>query len=246
VATIGLIGGSGLDNWAQAGEAVAADTPYGQASAPVTAFTVAGHRLLFIPRHGGSHSLAPHRVNYRANIHLLAASQVDAVIAVNTVGAINPRCEPGSLAVPDQLIDYSWGREQSFDDPGMPGVQHVEFAAPFSEPWRVRLLAAVARAGLQALDGACVGVTQGPRLETAAEVRRLAADGCDLVGMTSMPEAALAREAGLGYACLALSANWAAGIDQAPINMTDIEATVAAAMGDIRRVVHTLLENLDD
>ena len=246
MAILGVIGGSGLDSFARAGEALAGDTPYGPASGPVTAFSVAGHRLLFIPRHGGDHALAPHRVNYRANIHLLASLNAAAVIAINTVGAINRACVPGSLVVPDQLIDYTWGRAQSFDAPSLPGVQHVEFAAPFSQPWRARLLAAAAGAGLDVLDGACVGVTQGPRLETAAEVRRLAGDGCDLVGMTSMPEAGLAREAGLDYACLALSANWAAGIEAAPINLVEIEATVNAAMGQVRKVLAALLENLHD
>ena len=240
--TLGLIGGSGLDEWGAPGSTVHALSPWGAPSGPISEYEVAGHRLYFLPRHGGDHALAPHKINYRANIHVLRALNVDAVVAINTVGALNRGYPPGGLSVPDQLIDYTWGRAHSFEDHSGPGVRHVEFAEPFSARWRERLLQAAAAVPVSVRDGACIGVTQGPRLETAAEIRRLARDGCDLVGMTSMPEAGLAREAGLEYACLALSANWAAGLEDQPISMAAIESTVSAAMNEVRQVVRTLLE----
>lgn len=245
MARLGLIGGSGLDVWAAEGRPVDLNTPYGPASGPAMLFAAGRHEVVFVPRHGGDHALAPHQINYRANMDLFRQQQVDAIIAVNTVGSVTEACPPGGLCIPDQLIDYTWGRDHSFVDPHQPDVLHVEFANPFDPHWREALLDAARASGLSAVAGGCLAVTQGPRLETAAEVRRLQRDGCDLVGMTSMPEAALAREAGLAYACLAVSANWAAGVQDQAISMAAIGDVLSVAMKHVRRVIQQLLEHAE-
>lgn len=241
---IALVGGSGLDRWGEPAASRRTDTSFGAPSGPVERFSPEGAReLLFLARHGPAHDIAPHRVNYRANIQALADAGAAAVIAVNAVGSLDPNLPPGSLALPDQLIDYTWGRAMSFRDGIDETLDHVEFAEPFDHEWRARLLRAGEVAGVGLRDGGCIGVTQGPRLETAAEIRRLARDGCDLVGMTTMPEAALARERGLPYVTVAVVANHAAGIGSAPIRMEAIRETLAGAMTAVRRLVRSLLEH---
>lgn len=237
---IGLIGGSGLDRWDADGEPLDPETPWGRPSGPVTAYPLPVTRLLFLPRHGPEHDIPPHRVNYRANLWALREAGATEVVAVNAVGGIAPGFEPGSLVLPDQLIDYTWGRAHSFSD--LPGetVQHVNFTLPFSAGLSADLEQAARRAGIAVQQGACIGVTQGPRLETAAEIARMRRDGCDLVGMTSMPEAALARELGLDYASLCVVANQAAGIGGEDLRMADIEACLAQAMVSVRRVIASL------
>ena len=241
MARIGLIGGTGLDEWGGKALEISMETPYGPPSDTISEFQAGDHVLLFLPRHGRNHSIAPHRVNYRANIHAMRELEVDSVVAVNAVGGISPDCRPGLLVVPDQLIDYSWGRIHSFSDEVGAPLQHVEFGHPFCNALRGGLLEAAATAGVEALDGGCVGVTQGPRLETDAEVARLQRDACDVVGMTSMPEAALAREAGLAYASLCVVANWAAGVTDEAISLEDIERTLDQAMGGVRRLLLAFL-----
>jgi 5'-methylthioinosine phosphorylase len=184
---------------------------WGQASAPLLTWRTATTEVLFLARHGHDGRIPPHRVNYRANIAALAALEPDAVVGLNAVGGITPAAIPGRLVIPHQLIDYTHGREHTFFDGGGEPLQHVEFDPPFDPALRAALLEAACRARLDVLAHATYGCTQGPRLETAAEIDRLAADGCDLVGMTAMPEAALAREAGLAYAICAVVVNPAAG-----------------------------------
>ncbi len=239
MALIGLIGGTGLDHWGDPPREVAPETPFGPPSGPLQFF---GETLVFLPRHGPDHDIAPHRVNYRANIHALAQAGVSGLVAVNAVGGLHETASPGALVLPDQLVDYTWGRAHSFRDGDAGPLDHVEFAQPFSPDWRARLLEAGCVAGEGLVDGGCVGVTQGPRLETAAEIRRLERDGCTLVGMTTMPEASLAREAGLPYVCLAVVANAAAGLSDTPITMSQISATLARSMQRVRRVISALVE----
>lgn len=246
MAVLGLIGGTGLDDWPGAHEAITVDTPWGAPSGALRRFRSGAHELLFLPRHGAAHDIPPHRVNYRANLMALQLQGARSVLAVNAVGGIAPDAEPGALVVPDQLIDYTWGRASSFwDAPGSP-MRHVEFTEPFDPTIRRRLLQAARKLNLAVLDGGCVGVTQGPRLETAAEVRRLERDGCSLVGMTSLPEAALARELGLPYASLCVVANWAPGCSPEPITMPEIEATLARAMRAVPALIQALLALADD
>jgi 5'-methylthioinosine phosphorylase len=244
LALLGLIGGTGLDRWAgNTSPQEPNATPYGDPSGPLLRISGKTNDFLFLPRHGPTHDIAPHRVNYRANIDALTKAGVTAILTVNAVGGIDPSLPPGSLVLPDQLIDYTWGRAHTFLDGDRESLDHVEFAEPFSHDWRVRLLQAGAASGIALRDGGCIAVTQGPRLETAAEIRRLAHDGCDLVGMTSMPEAALARERRLPYATLAVVANLAAGLDDEPITMEEIDRTLDAAMRSVRRILEKLLES---
>lgn len=244
---IGLIGGSGLDRWSgdvqNEARVAAVTTPYGAPSAALRTFSLPQGEVVFIPRHGDDHAVAPHRINYRANIHALAAAGVEAILAVNAVGSLDRNLTPGSLVLPRQLIDYTWGRESSFLDGDAEPLDHVEFAEPFSGHWRAPLLRAAESQGIAMHDGGCIAVTQGPRLETAAEVRRLASDGCDLVGMTTMPEAALARERGVPYVTIAAVANLGAGLDAAPITMEAIAETLAKTLEDVPRLVAALLEH---
>jgi len=222
-----IIVGSGFDGFIEddGGEVVV--TEFGRTSAPIRSMKLGNHAVLTLPRHGDAHDLPPHVINYRANIVALASSNVTAVIALNTVGVITSKRESGSLAIPDQLIDYTWGRDHSLFD-GRRALQHIDFTKPFSAGLRLRLLQAAADAGVDCHDGGVYAATQGPRLETAAEVDRLERDGADYVGMTAMPEAALAKEAGLDYACLALVVNRAAGRGDVPIH-ADVESSTAAA-----------------
>lgn len=186
------------------------ETPYGAMSADVEWLDVNGHELLALRRHGPGHGIPPHKVNYRANLWGLYHAGARQCLAVNAVGTLDPKFPPGTLAVPNQLIDYSYGREHSFSD-GSNELQHVEFEFPFDAQLTGQVVAAAERAGITLQGQGVLGVTQGPRLETAAEIDRLGRDGCSMVGMTAMPEAGLARELGLSYASCAVAVNWAAG-----------------------------------
>ncbi|NIW23412.1 MAG: S-methyl-5'-thioinosine phosphorylase [Gammaproteobacteria bacterium] len=209
---MGLIVGSGA---AKLGLSIdsrsPAKTPYGEPSSPVLRTSIGGRSVLAIARHGESQNIPPHLVNYRANTWVLREHGVSQCIALNMVGIITAGTfEPGGLAVPDQIIDYTWGREHTFDDGSSGELAHIEFTEPFDPILRSRL-AAVAAERVAAEGRGVYGVTQGPRLETAAEIERMARDGCTMVGMTAMPEAALARELGLAYAICAVGVNHAAG-----------------------------------
>lgn len=211
--SLGLIGGTGtamlLPPQAQAEDP--GTTPWGATSAPLLTWRQGAVEVVYLARHGSGAGIAPHRVNYRANIWALRQRRVEAVIGLNAVGGITRGAWPGRVVLPHQLVDYTWGREHTYCDGSGEPLRHIEFDPPFSEDLRRQLMAAALVAGTDALERATYGVTQGPRLETAAEIDRLAADGCDVVGMTAMPEAALAREAGLRYAICAVVVNRAAG-----------------------------------
>ncbi|WP_256646824.1 S-methyl-5'-thioinosine phosphorylase [Thermomonas paludicola] len=219
-------------------------TRYGAPSGPVRVGTCAGKRVAFLARHGEGHSLPPHTINYRANLAALKALGATRVLALNTVGGITERFGPRVLACPDQLIDYTWGRVSTLcEEPGSE-VLHVDFGAPYTPSLRRDVIAAAQRAQVALVDGGCYGATQGPRLETRAEIERMRRDGCDLVGMTGMPEAGLARELELDYACLAIVANWAAGAGPDAseiITLQDVLDNVAAAMEGVPRILRTLL-----
>ncbi|MDR1076554.1 MAG: S-methyl-5'-thioinosine phosphorylase [Xanthomonadaceae bacterium] len=218
------------------------DTPYGSPSGPVRTGLLQGQRVAFLARHGERHSLPPHQVNYRANLHALKQLGASRVLALNTVGGITERFGPRKLACPDQLIDYTWGRSSSFAEESGSDVLHVDFAHPYTPLFRHRILAAAKATGMNLVDGGCYGVTQGPRLETIAEIARMRRDGCDLVGMTGMPEAGLARELGLEYACLAIVANWAAGCaDNGEITMAEVLDNVAAASARLLELIAELI-----
>ena len=241
---LAIIGGTGLYKFSglENVERRTLATPFGAPSDDIVLGTLAGKRVVFLARHGENHTLAPHRVNYRANVWALQHLGARRVIGVNAVGGIRDDMGPRVIAIPDQIIDYTHGRYDSFCDVEGAKVEHVDFTEPYSVALRGELLAAARGAGIAIIDGGCYGATQGPRLETRAEITRMRRDGCDLVGMTGMPEAALARELNLDYACLALVANWAAGCGgMASISLPEIFANLEAATAQVSPIVMALL-----
>jgi 5'-methylthioinosine phosphorylase len=241
---LAIVGGTGLYQFPGLENVTrrSVDTPYGAASAPVVCGDIGGRPVAFLARHGEGHSVPPHRVNYRANLWALHSLGARRVIGVNAVGGIRDDMGPRVVVVPDQIIDYTHGRITSFCDADGAEVRHIDFSEPYTANLRQSLLTAAASAGVAVVDGGCYGATQGPRLETRAEIARLRRDGCDLVGMTGMPEAALARELELDYACIALIANWAAGCgDEAEISLDEIFANLREATAMVPRIVTALL-----
>ena len=243
---LAIVGGTGVYALAQLVDVEAHQpvTPYGPPSGPVRIGAFAGKRVAFLARHGEGHSLPPHRINYRANLAALKALGAQRVLALNTVGGITAQCGPRALVLPDQLIDYTWGRISTLcEEPGTE-VLHVDFGDPYTQSLRARVAVAAERAGVALVETGCYGATQGPRLETRAEIARMKRDGCDIVGMTGMPEAGLARELGLDYACLGIVANWAAGAGPDPdevITLDDVLANVRATMDGVPRILHAML-----
>ena len=215
-------------------------TPYGEPSGPLIFGLIHGRDICFIPRHGHGHNIPPHKVNYRANIWALDSVDISDVIAVNAVGGIAENTPPGRVVIPDQIIDYTYGREHTFSDGSHAQIDHIDFTQPYSEILRQELITAAKKAQVAIVDKGVYGATQGPRLETAAEVNRLEKDGCTLVGMTGMPEAALAREAGLNYACCSFVVNWAAGRGEHDIH-ADIEKYLSEGMQSVRNILEIML-----
>jgi 5'-methylthioinosine phosphorylase len=243
---LAIIGGSGLTKLAnlEVGRRKVARTPYGEPSGAVTFGRIGSTEVLFLARHGYGHTIAPHEVNYRANLWALKQAGADSVVSVASVGGIRNDIWPGTIVLPHQVIDYTWGRSATFfEGPGAP-VNHIDFTEPYSRDMRARLLRAAASAGERIMDGGVYAATQGPRLETAAEINRLERDGADIVGMTGMPEAALAREIGLEYAAIAVVANYAAGRgdSERAVPLDKIEAVLDEAMGRVRRIIEKLCE----
>ncbi|MBI1421900.1 MAG: S-methyl-5'-thioinosine phosphorylase [Gammaproteobacteria bacterium] len=244
--TIAIIGGTGLTkltNLAINSREVHV-TAYGEPSAPLTRGTLAGKEVLFLPRHGAGHTIPPHKVNYRANIAVLKNAGVDKVIAVNAVGGITANMPPQALAVPDQIIDYTWSRDHTYFDEGLEEVVHIDFTQPYCASLRADIIKAAERAGVAIEPEATYAATQGPRLETSAEVNRLERDGCHIVGMTGMPEAALAKELGLCYASIAVVANWAAGRSEGEITLEEIERHLGVGIEKVKHVLEALIPAL--
>ena len=243
---LAVIGGSGLAKLVRL-ESIRRQvirTPWGAPSCALSFGLFEETPIVFLARHGYGHTIAPHDINYRANLWALKEAGATGILAVGTVGGIRSDVRPGTLVVPDQIIDYTMGREGSFyTGPDQP-VVHIDFTQPYDEAMRQRLLGAAAALGEAVIDGGCYGCTQGPRLETAAEVGRLARDGCDLVGMTGMPEAALARELELPYAMLAVVANPAAGLEgsRTQVVLQDIVATLDQVMPRVLRLLGTAVK----
>lgn len=243
---LAIIGGTGIRGLGAAFEAAGertVDTAWSGDGVRVGLFRCNGASVAFLPRHGPGHDIPPHLINYRANIDALRLAGARRLVAVNSVGGIHPDLAPGALMVPEQIIDYTWGRESSF---AREGLEHIDFTFPFDASLRRRLaecVEAVSAAGPDRrvlMDGGVYACAQGPRLETAAEIRRMRSDGCDAVGMTGMPEAALARELGLDYAMLALSVNRAAGLSPEALDMEAIRRTVREGAGFIMAALERL------
>lgn len=246
--TIAVIGGTGMNTWPglEIIKRLESYTTYGKPSSPLIVGRIAGTEAVFLARHGEGHKIPPHAINYRANLKALAEAGVQQIIAIAAVGAIAPWFAPGEVAVPTDLIDYSHGRAHTYSD-GEHGskLEHVELTHPYTPALRSALFSAAAVTGVKISGEGVMAVTQGPRLETPAEIQRLKRDGCDLVGMTGMPEAALAAELGIAYACLAVSVNWAAGLSPAGAGIHDeIHASIEAGMSKVRAILAAALPAL--
>jgi 5'-methylthioadenosine phosphorylase len=242
---LAVIGGSGLTQLAnlEVSRREVVRTPYGEPSGALTFGRIGCQDLVFLARHGYGHTIPPHRVNYRANIWALATlAKAEGIVSVASVGGIRADLAPGTVVVPDQIIDYTWGRHVTFHEGGEKPVVHIDFTEPYDGGLRQRLLAAAAQAGEAVTDGGVYAATQGPRLETAAEINRLERDGADLVGMTGMPEASLARELDVPYASLCVVANWAAGRGDSArtISFDRIEEVLQTSLGRARTIIEHL------
>ena len=242
---LAIIGGSGLTKLANLDvtHREVMRTPYGDPSGAVTFGQLGGQPVAFLARHGYGHTIPPHEVNYRANLWALHKIGASGVVSVASVGSIRADLKPGDIVIPHQLIDYTWGRKSTYHEGCGVAVRHVDFTDPYDPALRQRLIEAAARAGMTVSDAAVYAVTQGPRLETAAEIDRFERDGADLVGMTAMPEAVLARELGLPYAAINLVANYAAGRADSRhgISFDAIEQVLQESMGRVRTIIAALV-----
>ncbi|HYJ18296.1 MAG TPA: S-methyl-5'-thioinosine phosphorylase [Burkholderiales bacterium] len=246
---LAIIGGTGLTQLAnlETTHRQVVRTPYGEASGPLTFGKLNGHDVIFLARHGYGHTIPPHAVNYQANIWALQSQGASKVISVASVGGIRTDLVPGALAVPKQLLDYTYGRKHTyFDGPDQP-VTHVDFTHPYCNILRGRLLESAGAIGQPIVDGGVYATTQGPRLESAAEIDKLERDGADMVGMTGMPEAGLARELGMRYAAVAVVVNYAAGRGESSegIHMDQINAVLRSSMIKVRALLQKLVETDD-
>lgn len=241
---LAIIGGSGLTQLSnmEIERREVARTPYGEPSGALVFGQMCQEPVVFLARHGYGHTIPPHLVNYRANIWALREAGVSGIVSVASVGGIRADLAPGTLIVPDQIIDYTWGRNSTFFDGGDAPVRHIDFTNPYDQALRLRLLAAIRAAGESAVNGGVYASTQGPRLETAAEINRFERDGADIVGMTGMPEAALARELELPYAAIGVVVNFAAGRSSSEhgIHFDDIELVLQESMVRVRSVLECL------
>lgn len=246
-----IIGGSGFDTFEElsVSDAIIQDTPYGSHSGPILQGYINNNACVFLPRHGVGHQYPPHKVNYRANMWMLKQLGVSQVIAFNVVGGIGRTMSPDTIVIPEQIIDYTSNREQTFYDgdlnklleQGMPPVEHIDFTFPYSPELRKKLIRFLYESGIDFVGHGVYGCTQGPRLESAAEVEKLKRDGCDMVGMTGMPEATLAKELGLDYVSVAIVVNWAAGVSDEVLSMIEIMSTVKKNMKRIKSQLPSLL-----
>lgn len=243
---VGIIGGTGLtslSNLQIVGEE-AVSNRWGEPSDKLVHGRLGDQAVIFLARHGNPHRIPPHQVNYRANLQALYDAGVRTVVGVNAVGGIHKAMGPAHVVVPDQIIDYTWGRASTFFEGELDHVTHIDFTHPYDEEGRQLLIRAARDIGLDFSDFGVYAATQGPRLETAAEIRRLERDGCDLVGMTGMPEAVLAAELGMRYVCLGLVVNWAAGKTDHIITMEEIEQAIDQGMSGIKQILERSMAGL--
>jgi len=244
---LGIIGGTGLTQLAnlEITHRQVARTPYGEPSGALTFGRICGQEVIFLARHGYGHTIPPHEVNYRANLWALKDQGVDRVVSVATVGSIHPELIPGMLVIPDQIIDYTHGRAATYFVESNKAVTHLDFTFPYCDRMRTALLQAASSAGISLRDGGVYAAVQGPRLETAAEINRMERDGADMVGMTGMPEAYLARELSLCYAAVGVVVNHAAGrgLSADGIQMEEIQSVLGEVMLQVRHLLEQLVTN---
>lgn len=240
---LAIIGGTGLTRLQQLAieRREVMHTPYGEPSGALTFGVMCGRDVAFLPRHGYGHTIPPHMVNYRANLWALKEQGIKRVIAVCAVGGIRSDLVPSSIVIPDQIIDYTWSRNHTFFESDLSEVTHIDFTEPYCPEMRAQLLDAAGRTGVEAIASGTYGASQGPRLETASEIDRMERDGCHMVGMTGMPEAALARELDLCYAAIAVPSNPAAGRGIGAISMEEIEQNLAIGMKKVRAILEEVI-----
>ncbi|KAF3977244.1 MAG: S-methyl-5'-thioinosine phosphorylase [Methylococcales symbiont of Iophon sp. n. MRB-2018] len=240
---LAIIGGTGLNqiDGLEVTSTQTIKTPYGQPSADFVFAKIDDKEIIFLARHGSPHSIPPHKINYRANIWGLKEYGVTEIIAIASVGGITPSMSPTHIVLPDQIIDYSYHREHTFFAENLSQVTHIDFTHPYNEQLRTRLIQAAEQANITISHKGTYGCTQGPRLESSAEIIRMQRDGCDLVGMTGMPEAALAKELALHYASIAVVANWAAGKSENEITMDKIEHHVKQGMLQVLKILKSYI-----
>ena len=241
---IAIIGGTGLASFPglQIIRKEVVRTPFGTPSGPITYGEYCGKHVIFLPRHGSRHTIPPHMVNYRANIWALHEKEVKRVVAVAAVGGIHPEISPTRIVIPNQIIDYTYARKHTFFEKDLSHVKHVDFSQPYDQELRNHLIQAARLANVDVFEGGVYAAMQGPRLETAAEIDKVERDGADIVGMTGMPEAALARELELAYAHCAISVNWAAGRSKELITLESIRECTAVGMEKVRALLSRLME----
>ncbi len=247
---LAIIGGTGMNQLAnlEITHRQVIRTPYGEPSGALTFGRIKDHNVVFLARHGYGHTIPPHEINYRANIWALASQNVTRIVAVASVGGIRDEFGPGTLVLANQIVDYTYGRKFTFFEGGENPVTHVDFTEPYCPKLRKLVLKAAKAAKIALFDGGVYGATQGPRLETAAEINRMERDGCDLVGMTGMPEAALAREQGISYATLAVVANHAAGRGESrkAVDIDNVGVVLDDAMHRVRTILEYVVETNGD
>jgi 5'-methylthioinosine phosphorylase len=240
---LAIIGGTGIDELE--GLEIVRDhrleTPFGATSRPIQEGRLGSVPVFFLQRHGSPDAIPPHRINYRANLWALHSLGVDGIVAINSVGGITESMRPGRLLIPDQLIDYTWGREHTFDEGTEGELMHIDFTEPYDRALRMELLAVAHSAKIPHEPSGVHGISQGPRLETSAEVQRMARDGCDVVGMTGMPEAALSRELGVPYAAVCMVVNPAAGLGDLPLTLAMMREILAREAAVVRQLLTELL-----
>jgi len=244
---IGVIGGSGLDSidTLVVSHRESINTNYGDASAPISFGRLAEKEIYFLPRHGSEHTIAPHKINYRANMAALHKLGVTHIISIAAVGGITASMAPVKLVFPDQIVDYTYGREHTYSDGAYSDVTHVDFSYPYDEFLRGALIESADTLKLSYESRATYGATQGPRLETAAEIKRMERDGCDIVGMTGMPEAVLARELDMAYSHCAFVVNWAAGKgDGSVVSMEEIHHNLIDGAETVKTLLTTALPSI--
>jgi len=243
---LAIIGGTGLTsiNDLNITNKEVVQSPYGSPSGILQTGELFGTEVLFLPRHGASHTIPPHKINYRANLWVLKQAGVDTIIAVNAVGGIDSKLEAGQLVIPDQIIDYTTSRTNTFFEEGLKEVVHIDFTQPYCERLRSSIINSCGELSIASMNHGTYAATEGPRLETAQEVNRLEHDGCDIIGMTGMPEAALARELDICYACIAVVANQAAGRASEEITMDMINKNLSIGIDTVRNVLAKVIPSI--
>jgi len=217
------------------------NSPYGEPSSPLVFGRLYDHDVVFLPRHGLGHTIPPHKINYQANLFVLHKLGIETIVAVNAVGGISAEMIPEVIVIPDQIIDYTYSRAHTYSDGNGQPVKHVDFTQPYCRSLRAAIIKAAETASIDIISHATYAATQGPRLESAAEIDRLERDGCHIVGMTGMPEAALARELGLCYASISIVVNEGAGRGKDEITMEEIGKNLNKGVDKVKRILEALI-----